>query len=131
MKMRRSSRLVAALSGLFLSATVLATSGFVCANDANGAKMASMQMTGYDGDAGRIVAVSHFSARHPEKSHAPCKFPWAPDGCQSMVPCSPSVIATPLMQLMSFFALPQSVVAVVALKPPSEIPAPELPPPRA
>ena len=131
MVMHRASRLTAALSGLLLSAMVVVTSGFACSNDAGGVTMASMHMSGAATEAGQNVIASHSTAEHPEHGQAPCKFPWAPDGCQSMVPCSPSVIATPLMQLTSFSALPQSVVALVALQPHSEIPAPELPPPRA
>jgi len=62
---------------------------------------------------------------------APCKFPWAPDGCQSMVPCASAALASSAAAINRGRPLPQRVASVAAVAPLSVTTPPELPPPRA
>jgi hypothetical protein len=61
----------------------------------------------------------------------PCRSPWAPDGCQSMVPCSAAALASASAQLNHGTPVPERVASALALTPPSVTTPPELPPPRA
>ncbi len=67
----------------------------------------------------------------PEHDHAPCKFPWAPDGCQSMTPCAPLALTSYTQSLRAPDDVPSTVAPLVVLTPPSQVRPPELPPPRA
>ena len=131
MMMQRTSRATALISGFFLAAMVLATSGFACATDSSGGDMASMRMSGSVAGAKGATTLDSAPVTNPESQQAPCKFPWAPDGCQSMVSCSAAAVTTPLISWATARVTRQTVAVAVALKPPSEMHAPELPPPRA
>lgn len=63
--------------------------------------------------------------------HAPCDFPWAPDGCQSMTPCAPIALASITALLRTPNATPSSIADLAVLTPPSIRRPPEPPPPRA
>lgn len=88
----------------------------------SGAGMAGMDMSA---PAGRQ------SGRAPAHDHAPCPLPWAPDGCQSMTTCAPLALVSYDAALRAPDGVPSSIAALAVLTPPSEVRAPELPPPRA
>lgn len=75
--------------------------------------------------------LSQNPGTHPQSLPAPCRFPWAPDGCQSMVPCSPAAVASTVAQVEAITARHGPITAWTWLTPPSVSSAPELPPPRA
>lgn len=120
------SRIIAFVSGLLLTGLVLATSGFVCDSaSTSGASMSSMDMS-----AGEHSATAD-SQKAPGTPAPPCRLPWPPGGCTSMVPCSQSAVAATRISIEPLFEITQSRFTMVAIAPPSETPAPELPPPRA
>jgi hypothetical protein len=119
--MYRGRRIMAALSALLLLQLVLVESGYACGrmDGAQGA-MAGMSMP----------ASVHVGAPVPVGQQPPCRFPWAPDGCQSMAPCAPATIV-PASQALSDPATPTAAIPVLAvLMPPSATSPPDLPPPR-
>jgi hypothetical protein len=63
--------------------------------------------------------------------HAPCTFPWAPDGCQSMAPCAPTALTSHAEALRVLHAVPSPVASLDVRTPASIKSPPELPPPRA
>lgn len=120
------SRIMAFVSSLLLSGLVLVTSGFVCESTSiGGASMSSMDM-----NASQHRGTTD-SPSVPGVPPAPCKLPRAPGGCTSMVPCSQSAVAATGISIEPLFEIAQSTFTMVAIAPPSETPAPELPPPRA
>lgn len=136
--MRRPFRRVAALiSSLLLLQLVLVGSGFACAMPmpmgqqsppaANAASTAVSDMVGMDMSGSQREA----SSKAPASDRSPCRFPWAPAGCQSMAPCAPVAMA----QAAEVASLPVTGAYVVAaldvLTPPSRSTPPELPPPKA
>jgi hypothetical protein len=126
--MQRPSRTAGLVMTLFLAAFVLVTSGFACIAPESSQDMTAMSMisahTVGDATAPDVVHVQKAPA-------APCKFPWAPDGCQSMVPCAPAALASSAAALNRGGPVPQRVASDVAVAPPSVTTPPELPPPRA
>ena len=108
------------LAALFLLQLVFVGSGYVCAMPHagdTGGQMAGMAM--------------HTDHHAPPDKQAPCRFPWAPDGCQSMAPCAPAALTSPT-QVLSPAPQPVTIVpALTVLTPPSQTSPPELPPPRA
>lgn len=124
--MHRPSRLIALVSSLFLVGLVLVTSGFACDTaSTKGAVMSGMKMATTHAGAN---AKSSGGSQLPQ---APCKFPWAPGGCQSMVPCSQAAVVSTAMRAALLIEPSHPRITMVAIAPPSETPAPELPPPRA
>ena len=124
--MRYPSRLIALFSSLLLVGLVLVTSGFACDRSSR----PGMAMSGMNMGANRTDA--NLSA--PENSKlptVPCRFPWAPDGCQSMIPCAQAAIVSAGSNLEFSVGPSHNAISLVTLTPPSEHPAPELPPPRA
>ena len=126
--MQRPSRLAGILTSLFLVAFVLVSSGFACAtldrsNDMTAMGMASGHANG-SATAQNVAPVQKVPA-------APCKFPWAPDGCQSMVPCVSAALASSAAALSRSGSAPERVMSTVALVPISVTTPPEPPPPRA
>ena len=121
--MRRPSRLIALSTSLLLASLVLVTSGFACGS-ASKESMSGMQMGGSASDA-------QHSTTTPTRPSPPCRFPWAPDGCQSMVPCAPAAVTSTALSLSGVGDYAVRVVTLVVITPPSGRPAPELPPPRA
>lgn len=131
MKMQRASRITALCSGIFLAAMVLATSGFACISASSGGGMSSMEMASSAASAAGELTTAAVPETNPENNGAPCRFPWAPDGCQSMTPCAPAAVLSPSACADASGPRPQTVVVATALMPSSAIQAPELPPPRA
>lgn len=130
--MRRLSRITGLISGVLLVAFVLVTSGFACVDSASPDTMAKMGMTRSAVNSGAMALAS--AATLPASAPAPtspCKFPWAPDGCQSMVTCAPAALTSGTTVLGHSTAVPQRIAVGVSLTPLSVTTAPELPPPRA
>src|SRR6266478_5069368 len=125
--MLRPSRLAGLFTSLFLAAFVLVTSGFACTTPGSD-DMTVMAMT--SGHANGQATVQNV-APIQKAPVAPCRFPWAPDGCQSMVPCSAAALASASAQLNRGGPVPERVASAVAVAPLSVKTPPELPPPRA
>jgi hypothetical protein len=118
--MRRARRIVAALCALLVLELVFVGSGYACSRPDALASMADMGMAATP-PTGQPVAPEH---------QAPCRFPWAPEGCQSMVPCAPSAIAVPSQRAADVPPLVATVPVLFVVTPPSVASPPELPPPR-
>ena len=121
--MGHPSRLTGVFASMFLVAFVLVTSGFACDSVKVGETMVGMSM-----------GANHATSSNSPDSQAPaapCKFPWAPDGCQSMAPCAPAAVASATTSIYTVAAIPQSVAVATQIAPPSVANPPELPPPRA
>jgi hypothetical protein len=125
---RRLLRPIGILLTLVLLQLVLVESGYAChsapGRDENATAMANMSMP---------ASADHAAASPSQHNdqQSPCRFPWAPNGCQTMAPCSPaalSVARTPTLALASTFAV---LPPFAPLAPHSLSRAPELPPPRA
>jgi hypothetical protein len=113
---------------LFLAAFVMVTSGFACMGLESSQDMTAMGMTSVHA----LGAATAQSVVPVQKAPAaPCKFPWAPDGCQSMVPCAPAALALSPADLSHSGSVPERVTPSIALAPLSVTTPPELPPPRA
>jgi len=65
------------------------------------------------------------------EDQAPCEFPWAPNGCETMAPCAPAAVTTVATQPAPDSRLEDGPLTLVELTPSSPSRAPELPPPRA
>ena len=89
--------------------------------------MSDAQMAGMD----MSEVAGNSPGRAPAHDHAPCKLPWAPDGCSSMTPCAPVALASPTDPLGSPEIILPFIGRLAVLTPPSQVRAPELPPPRA
>jgi hypothetical protein len=125
--MRRLARSVASLLSLVLLQLVLVESGYACRMPTTGpvgaSEMAGMQMP---------AGADHASAPAPhDQQESPCRFPWAPNGCQTMAPCAPSALATASTGIASLAATRMAPAQLVLLAPTALSSAPELPPPRA
>ena len=138
--MARLRRITALFVTVLLAQLLLVESGFGCQmpsmeQDAGGAMamstgaMAGMDMSGMD-MSGMDVPTSPSDTDDPS-DEAPCRFPWAPAGCQSMVPCGPAALAVLTPALTVPKAAPGAALALTVLTPPSQARPPELPPPRA
>lgn len=86
--------------------------------------MAGMSMPG------NPASPTPASNQHDD-SKAPCRFPWAPNGCQNMAPCAPSALTVPSAERLSLPNERVEIRALAALVPLAPSLAPELPPPRA
>jgi len=125
--MPRASRLAGLFMSLFLVAFVLVTSGFACVAPADSQSMAAMGMTPGHSEGHATVQTAVPLQKVPS---APCKFPWAPEGCQAMV-CAPAALASASTALDSRASVPEPVIADARVIPLSVTIPPELPPPRA
>src|SRR6266481_4022959 len=134
--MRRIHRVTALFVGLLLANLIWVGSGYGCAMpvmeqpsaatagnpDAMTAVMDGMNMSPTQAPAADNAHQQH---------EPPCRLPWAPDGCQSMTPCAPLAIASHAFVLDVPNGMPVRVAELAMLTPPSELRAPDLPPPRA
>lgn len=125
--MQRPPRLVGLLVSLCLAAFMLVASGFTCIASASSESMAAMGMTSPTA-ASQTHAQDHAPVQQPVP---PCKLPWAPDGCQSMVPCAPAALASSAVDLNRIVSPSERAIADLPEAPTSVTRAPELPPPRA
>ena len=124
--MRRLARPIAFLLTLVLLQLVLVESGYACRAPAGGSmsEMAGMQMP---------AGPDHSSSAPRQQDHqdTPCRFPWAPGGCQTMAPCAPSALTVASTDVASAPSERNVLEPLVVLAPPALTSAPELPPPRA
>jgi len=119
------------LLGVVLLHLTFVESGYACqmpAGAMSGPVAARMQM-GMQMAAGGGIASP--TGATPTQQHSPCRFPWAPDGCQSAAPCAPVALvsgAVTLRPITSTQSAPSRVapLARTFLRLP-----PEPPPPRA
>lgn len=131
--MPHARRITALVVNLLLGHVMWVGSGFACSMPAmdHGSTatpgMAAMEMSG------NAMAGMDMSGEHPSDApdHEPCKLPWAPDGCRSMTPCAPLAMASLPQALQMADDTPLAIASQRALTPPSQVRAPELPPPRA
>jgi hypothetical protein len=126
--MQRPSRLAGLFASLLLAALVLVTSGFACIAPESSQDMTAMGMTSAHADG---QATAQNVAPVQKAPATPCKFPWAPDGCQSMVPCAQTALASAAAALNRGGPVPQRVASDAEVAPLSVTTPPELPPPRA
>ena len=130
--MRSLSRLAGLVSALCLVAFVLVSSGFACVESAGRDTMAKMGMAPPATNSGAIVhAIAATLPASAPAPTAPCRFPWAPDACQSLVPCASAAIASATAALGHISAVPERIAVGISLTPLSVTSPPELPPPRA
>jgi hypothetical protein len=125
--MRFLSRLTGLFVSLCLAAFIVVASGSMCITTSGSGAMAKMGMS-----------PSHASDQTPAQDHTPaqrpalpCKFPQAPDGCQSMAPCTSAALASSAFRLGNTASLEKLLVADLPHAPAAVTKAPELPPPRA
>ncbi len=126
-RVRPLTRSVAVALMLVLLQLVLVESGYACRMPAGGAmqesRMAAMQMPG---------SPSLPSAPSPrDESSAPCRFPWAPAGCQAMSPCVLPALTVATTTIATFTLARMVSPPLAPLVPASLRQAPEPPPPRA
>lgn len=127
-------RLTAFALTLLLAQAAWVGSGFACALPAMG-NAAAVRASG-EPSAAALAGMTSAPAgrqfeRAPAYDHAPCPLPWAPDGCRSMTMCAPLALAAHDALLRAPDGVPASIAVLAVLTPPSEVRAPELPPPRA
>jgi len=124
--MSRFARATAMTLVVALLQLVLLESGYAC-----------LAMPGSPGDgamAGMSMPAQGDLATNPAHSgegQAPCEFPWAPNGCQTMAPCAPAAVTTVATQEAPYVSLGARPPMLAELAPSSPSRAPELPPPRA
>jgi hypothetical protein len=126
--MQRPSRLAGVFTSLFLVAFVLVTSGFACTTPGSSDDMTAMAMTSGHANG---QATAQDIAPVQKAPAAPCKSPWAPDGCQSMVLCAAAALASAASVLHGAGPVPERVMPGAAITLLSVTSPPELPPPRA
>lgn len=138
--MRRSRSVIALLTNLLLIHVMWIGTGSACVMpdvvdshhamagmNMPAADMAGMDMSGMDmSDMGAPT-----DAPSSEHDQTPCRFPWAPEGCQNMTPCAPLAIGSAQQILREVGEPPVHVATLRVLMPPSRGHAPEPPPPRA
>ncbi len=125
--MQRPSHLTGLFVSLCLAAFMLVASGFTCIAFTSSKDMAAMGMSSPHAT-GTAPAQNLAPVQKPAP---PCSFPWAPDGCQSMVPCAPAALASSAVVLNRDASRSERVVSNLPQAPASVTKAPELPPPRA
>lgn len=134
--MPRVRRVVALMQSLLLAHLVWVGSGFACAMPAVAASDSSVEgaragtMAGMVGMTASTVA-STMDTDAPPPAGDPCGFPWAPDGCVAIAPCSPIAVATISRVMRVPDRLSTRVAALDVLRPSSWESAPEFPPPKA
>ncbi len=133
--MGRASRFTALVLSLVMANLAFVTSGYACTAHA---------MTGMSGMVTARVRsapastssvpgsgmMQQGSSQDDRQQSSPCRFPWAPNGCESMAPCAPAVLAPSATLRQESVRVPLSVadrtVALLQTAPS----APETPPPR-
>jgi hypothetical protein len=126
--MRRIARPIGFLLAFVLLQLVLVESGYACVTPMGGATqradMAGMSMP-------QSADRSSSAPREQPEHESPCRFPWAPNGCQTMAPCAPSALAVASAVVTAIAPARNAPARLVMLAPPALNSAPELPPPRA
>jgi hypothetical protein len=129
-------RVVALLTGVMMLALVLTESGFACAMPSMAASSEAAAAGSAMSDMGgmRSMAGGRESADAPQSSHrdeAPCRFPWAPTGCQDAAPCGPAALVVAAWRPEVYGPERDVQRTATVLAPPSFDTPPEPPPPRA
>ena len=134
--MRRTRRVTAFFLTVLFAHVLWVGSGFACVMPEMGRSPSAAMTTMAMSDANMAGmdmphAAGNSPGGAPAHDHAPCKLPWAPDGCSSMTPCAPIALASPAERLESPEIMPPSIERLAVLAPPSQVRTPDLPPPRA
>ena len=134
--MRRTRRITALLASLLLANLTWVGSGYACAMPAmaHPSHASSVRTDGNDAPMpGMDMAAPSSTTPSGESQHhePPCRLPWVPEGCQSMAPCAAAVFAPHTFTLDVPNVTPVKIADLHVLEPPSELAAPDLPPPRA
>lgn len=119
-------RIVNATLVVLLLHLVLVGSGYACGLTSHGRSagdMPGMQMGGMQSNTTAPGSV-------PEKE-APCRLPWAPDGCQSMAACAPAAVKSVPIVFFVPLAQPGAIPSPVPAIHTSVIRTPDPRPPRA
>lgn len=128
-------RPLALLLGVVLLHLVFVESGYACQmlpsvmSAPAGARMDAGVRTGMQMTAGSAAAVAPGS--DPAQHRPPCRFPWAPDGCQFAGPCAPAALASGVVILRPTASARSAPPRAAPLAPTFLRLPPELPPPRA
>jgi hypothetical protein len=117
------SREFGAILLLSMCCLILLGSGFGCAwaSSVSSTSMAAMGMAGMPQNA----------SQPGDRAPSGCQFPWAPNGCQTMVPCAPAALLSVTFALPASSSTSEAAPPFVVIAPRSLARAPELPPPRA
>src|SRR5688572_18474795 len=91
--------------------------------------MAGMDMAGMDMGGSRSQNTHSHQPAAPDSES--CNLPWAPNGCELMIPCSPHAIKTQSVASAVAAAPDHAELAWELDTPPSAIIPPDPPPPRA
>lgn len=126
---RHSLRSRAICSSLVLALLnlVLVSSGFPCTLPMHG-------MTAGEAMAGMPMGDEAGASVLPNTAppaNTPCRFPWAPGGCQSMAPCAPAAVQSGVVMHSMPAIRAERALHVDVATPESLTRAPEPPPPRA
>lgn len=113
---------------LVLLQLVLVESGYACQMAPgvldSAASMADMQMPASE-------TASTTAPAQREQEQEPCRFPWAPNGCQSMAPCAPAALTETSVAAEARTQIVAAPWHLVQVAPVPVTRAPEIPPPRA
>jgi hypothetical protein len=116
-------RFVALLIGLFMAHLTIVGSDFACAKHPGDAAGLHHSMAHHEGPAMNI--------EHAENDDAPCRTPSLPMCCQASTSCAVAVAIAESHSVHQVAARENSLSESVGEIPPSEIIAPDPPPPRA
>ena len=116
------------LLALTLGQLVLVESGFACTTPPR--EPCDMAMVaGANMDAGTDAPSDDSTPR--SNTDSSCRFPWAPSGCLSAVPCGPAAVPQARSSAENIAAAPPSAPDRATVTPESVSRPPALPPPRA
>lgn len=130
-------RITGILASLLVAHTTWVGTGYTCSMPEMGQRaeevpsMAGMNMSSAEMAHMDMSSVIEQRSDAPMHDHESCELPWAPDGCQSMGPCASPALASLQQPVQAPASAPLQVASRLVLTPPSQVRAPELPPPRA
>ena len=132
--MRRARRITAIFVALLLANLTGVASGYACVIPGPAQPSSEVAMSTTEAPADHMANMPGMAApQHGSSTHeqdAPCKSPWAPDGCGLMTPCAPLALASLDVGVVLRSVLPPQPERLVVLTPPSAVRAPDRPPPR-
>lgn len=137
MTMQHARRITAALATLLLAHMMWVGTGYACSmpemaqGSEDMAGPAGMNMSSAEMAHMSMATMMEPSSDAPVHDHESCELPWAPNGCQSMASCAALALAVLPQPLQAQASASLRVASHFVLTPPSQVRAPELPPPRA
>lgn len=125
----RASRFTALVLSLVMVNLALIASGYACT--VRGMTDMSGMVTARTASASGAAVMQQKSSQGDRQQSSPCRFPWAPNGCESMAPCGPAALAAwatlPNESVRVPLSVPDGTIALLQ----TAMSAPEIPPPRA